>query len=641
MTSTATSTIRPTVHDLLRALDPRSNLSIRLGLVAGGIALLSSLLFTIIFSQRALQTSEIERGQAFAELAFQMTDKLDRGMFERYREIQIMASLDVMRNPTASAAEKRQLLELLQTTYDTYAWIGLTDTDGLVVASTGGLLEGADVSQRPWFANSVNGPFAGDVHEAVLLAQLLPSIGNEPPRFVDVAVPVYNYQGQFVGVLGAHLSWTWASEVRASVLTPLRDRSEIEMLVLSADGTVLLGSAGLQLDSLSALSAAQRAAAGQAGYIIERWPDGINYLTGYAYSAGFRDYPGLGWSVLVRQPSAQAFASAYQTGRTTLAWGVGFGIISMIAVWGGARSVVRPLITLSLAAEQKRLHQSPEPIPLILGQDEVASLSLSLYQLVRTIENNVSELEARVAERTEALTQTHQQRLRFMSMLSHEFRTPLALISSAADLIAQYHDRMTPERRNQHLAQIQAQVMRLTHFLDDILMLSRSEAVGMAIELQPTDLTALCAAVVAEMQQTSRQHLLEFTVTGEPELIEADGVLLSQGIANLISNAIKYSPAGGTVRIGLTYAHQEISLTVQDYGIGIPAADQTRLFQDFQRGSNVGGINGTGLGLTIVKRTAEVHGGRVSVASAEGVGTTFTLMLPHGPEAETSGQLSA
>src|SRR5690606_2987421 len=113
--------------------------------------------------------------------------------------------------------EMNRLLENLQSTYSDYAWIGLTNEFGIVEASTGGVLLGMDVSDRPWYAKGMESPYVGDVHHALLLDEKLGNDG-EPLRFVDIAVPIRDPEGKFQGVLGAHLNWRWTREVGASVL---------------------------------------------------------------------------------------------------------------------------------------------------------------------------------------------------------------------------------------------------------------------------------------------------------------------------------------------------------------------------------------------------------------------------------------
>jgi PAS domain S-box-containing protein len=220
---------------------------------------------------------------------------------------------------------------------------------------------------------------------------------------------------------------------------------------------------------------------------------------------------------------------------------------------------------------------------------------------------------------------------RFSSMVSHEFRTPLAVILSSVGLLQRYSERMSVEKREEHLGQIQIQVGHLVGLLDDVLSLSRAETLGIEITADILDLTTFCSGVVAEIQQTTQKHEIVFSIVGNPVPVALDMKLMRQVITNLLSNAIKYSPNGGSVKLNLIYQFQEVFISIQDEGIGIPEADQKRLFEVFHRAVNVGNIPGTGLGLPIVKRAVEAHGGTISVESQISQGTTFIIRIPIEP----------
>jgi PAS domain S-box-containing protein len=217
---------------------------------------------------------------------------------------------------------------------------------------------------------------------------------------------------------------------------------------------------------------------------------------------------------------------------------------------------------------------------------------------------------------------------RFSSMVSHEFRTPLAIILSSVGLLQRYNNRMEDEKRLEHLQQIQTQVGHLAGLLDDVLTLSRAEALGISITGETVDLEVFCNEIVKEIQQTTQKHEIQYTVSGKNRPIMIDMKLLRQAITNLLSNAVKYSPQGGLVTLNLIYENDQVVITCKDQGIGIPEADQKRLFEVFHRARNVGNIPGTGLGLPIVKRAIEAHGGTITVESEVGTGTTLILRIP-------------
>lgn len=222
---------------------------------------------------------------------------------------------------------------------------------------------------------------------------------------------------------------------------------------------------------------------------------------------------------------------------------------------------------------------------------------------------------------------------RFVSMTSHEFRTPLATILSSSELLEHYGHKWSEEKKLVHLQRIQVAVKHMTGLLNDVLLIGKAEAGRLEFEPTPLDLVQFCRDLVEEIQLGANHlkngcpSLLAFSTQG---LCPAcmDEKLLRHILSNLLSNAIKYSPQGGTVYLDLVYNQTEAVFHVQDEGIGIPPADQAQLFNSFHRASNVGTISGTGLGLAIVKKSVELHGGQITVRSEVGVGTTFTVTLP-------------
>lgn len=217
----------------------------------------------------------------------------------------------------------------------------------------------------------------------------------------------------------------------------------------------------------------------------------------------------------------------------------------------------------------------------------------------------------------------------FVSLTSHEFRTPLTTILSSAEMLEYYSDRLTAEKKLGHLRRIQTAVKLMTSLLDDILIIGKAEAGKLEFVPAPLDLVKFCRDLVEELQLTDKaNHLLMFE--GEVDCGQGlmDQRLLQHILSNLLSNALKYSPQGSTVQFTLHCQAGQAVFQIQDHGLGIPLEDQARLFETFHRASNVRNIQGTGLGLAIVKRSVDLHGGTIDVASQVGVGTTFTVTLP-------------
>ncbi|WP_373530284.1 ATP-binding protein [Nostoc sp.] len=217
---------------------------------------------------------------------------------------------------------------------------------------------------------------------------------------------------------------------------------------------------------------------------------------------------------------------------------------------------------------------------------------------------------------------------RFISMTSHEFRTPLTTILSSTELLEHYSHKWTEEKKLSQLQRIQAAVKQMTELLNDVLLIGKAEAGKLEFQPTPLDITKFCRALVEDMEFTASAHKIALCTYGECTTACMDEKLLRHILSNLLSNAIKYSPQGSTVHFDLVCEQEDAVLRIQDEGIGIPTADQAQLFNSFHRASNVGTISGTGLGLAIVKKSVDLYGGNIKVDSEVGFGTTFTVTLP-------------
>lgn len=261
------------------------------------------------------------------------------------------------------------------------------------------------------------------------------------------------------------------------------------------------------------------------------------------------------------------------------------------------------------------------------------SANQKLQAQIQTSERLSIELQMALTQEKEL----HQLKSRFVSMVSHEFRTPLTRIRLSADLLSKFGTRQSEETKQRYLQQIRTGVDQMNQLMTDVLLLSRIEAGKLDIQPESINLTQFCQNLIDDMQfLASDRHQLQFqaqsTTALLPDLACLDETLISHILANLVSNAIKYSPEGGPVQVTLTYSPRQVQLCVQDQGIGIPAKDQPHLFESFCRASNVGLIEGTGLGLNIVKQCIDRHGGQIQVESQEGIGTSFTVTLPLFPQ---------
>ncbi len=369
------------------------SVKLRTALIVTFIALSLLLSFTLstTINYYSSQSIKNEIGESLAGTAYQTADKLDNFMWSRSGEVELLGSLPVFEN-NQNVENIQQMLDQLKSHFPSFSWIGYTDTKGKVLAATDGILLGKDLSERPVFKEGIQGKFIGDVHDAVLLAKLLPNPSGEPLQFVDVSLPIKNSQQQTIGVLAAHMSWAWAKEVQQSVLLPSKWAGQnVDMLIVSKqDQTVLLGPREMVGKPLPLKSIA-KAQLQKDGWELEKWLDGNTYLTGYAYGDGYLDYPGLGWTVIVRQPESTALASVSELMHFNIWITVVAAVVFALIGWWLAQRISLPIRELTHTADRLACGEEVD-IPSRKSFSDIEMLSSSLQTMVTSLSQKEVEL---------------------------------------------------------------------------------------------------------------------------------------------------------------------------------------------------------------------------------------------------------
>jgi PAS domain S-box-containing protein len=264
--------------------------------------------------------------------------------------------------------------------------------------------------------------------------------------------------------------------------------------------------------------------------------------------------------------------------------------------------------TILLSAEAITLNKTPHMIAMAI---DITQRKRAEEELLKTL------------EREKELSQL---KSNFVSMVSHEFRTPLGIIQSSGELLRDFHQKMGTDERDAQLASITRNTRRMAGLMEEVLVLSRLDAGKLDFEPKTVDLNLFCHRLVDEvLSATNRRCIIKLSLNSVPTEANADERLLGHVFTNLLSNAVKYSEPGATVHFAIERDGPEAVCVVSDQGIGISEEDQQQLFSAFHRGGNVGTRPGTGLGLLLVKRCAELHGGNVQLNSTIGQGTTVTV----------------
>ncbi|HEX7686157.1 MAG TPA: PAS domain S-box protein [Burkholderiaceae bacterium] len=365
---------------------PRPTLATWLFVSVLGATMVAVLTCTLVIESFVRQEERRQATQFLQSDADELRDALDRGMAQNFEDVRVLGRLDQVADGNDPAAVRRAL-EAMRGSFPQFAWMGLAGTDGKVIASVDGLLQGVDVSARPWFAGARHGMYVGDVHAAALLAGLLPRQA-EPWRFVDIATPVYRADGSLRGILAGHLSWQWAAQIERDLVDRELAQHQAEALVVGADGVVLLGPPALQGRKLPAFDAARE-------FAVE------------SRTQGSGRYPGLGWRVVLHQPEPVAMATFHALQlRTRLAAALLCLVLAPLA-WLLARRLATPL--RALEAELDVVDAAPPARGLPLYR-EAELLGHALDRYARRQREDAAHLrdlnaglEARVAERTAAL----------------------------------------------------------------------------------------------------------------------------------------------------------------------------------------------------------------------------------------------
>jgi two-component system, OmpR family, sensor kinase len=315
------------------------------------------------------------------------------------------------------------------------------------------------------------------------------------------------------------------------------------------------------------------------------------------------------------------------------------GVMVVGALLYISRSISTPLLQLADRMHRLAVNDTDIDIPGTERRDEIGEMAraavvfrnnaIELMRSQRVLAQQASMLEEKLAQEQQlALLQRN-----FVSMASHEFRTPLTIIDGHAQRLIKLKNRMATDEINERAGKVRGAVLRITHLIDNLLDTSRLFDGGAGLYFSPEDIDL--ATLLHEVSQLHREiapgsQILEQSDTAPLQMV-GDPKLLFQVFSNLVSNAIKYSPSGGPIEISARVESEEVVVAIEDHGIGIPAKDLERLFERYHRGSNVSGIVGTGVGLYLVKMVVELHRGNIAVKSKEGEGTRVTVRLPIKP----------
>ena len=275
-------------------------------------------------------------------------------------------------------------------------------------------------------------------------------------------------------------------------------------------------------------------------------------------------------------------------------------------------------ITVRKQAEEKLKNYSAEL------EKQVKNRTLILEEAIEELEKTKKDLHNALNKEREL----NELKSRFVSMASHEFRTPLTTMLSSLSLVTKYGEQNDKENQGKHVSKIKTSINNLTDILNDFLSVSKLEEGKIENVPEAMNLNIFIADIISDMKSISAEGQKFIQKYSGNEIVSLDKKLLKNVLFNLISNAIKFSPEGGSIEINTQTLNSSIKISVKDNGIGISKEDQKHLFERFFRGHNATHIQGTGLGLNIVTKYVELMNSSIDFESKENEGTTFTIIIP-------------
>lgn len=583
------------------------------------------------FEERQLRRAQVQ--EEALRLAHLLSADHDR-LIEAARELlTALARLPVVREGDRSACGA--LFADLLTKFPAYANLGVIDTNGMIVCS--GLPAGSTyVGDRVFFRQALETrSFAiGDYQIGRITGKAT----------INFGYPVLDHAGRVRAIAFSALDLAWLGQLAARADLPPGSM----LTVIDRNGTVLahypdparrLGHPMPETSVVTAILAQRGHGITEASGV-----DGILRL--FAFAPFGRAAPLENAYVSVGIPRTVAFGHADRIlTRNLVALGA-VAVLSLAAAWFGGRVfIVRRMRALVEATQRLSAGHLGARTGLPHGSGELGQLAEAFDRMAESLqaaaERRVLEEELRrenyeLEQQNRSVAEANRLKTEFVAMVSHELRTPLTAIQGYMELLAEGAD--LPEgERHECLASVKSNAARLLALINDLLDLSRIEAGRVDLRCAPVDLGPLIEGAARSLRPLldAKRQVITLELGAAPSVVWADADRVTQILTNLVSNASKYTPAGGRITVTVGRVDDDARVEIRDSGVGLSAGQQAQLFTRFFRaqGRGADGEGGTGLGLVITRLLVELHGGRITVSSAPGQGSTFSFSLPLAPAA--------
>ena len=527
------------------------------------------------------------------------------------------------------AAECERFLSTLLKDNPLYTVFVVADLAGDIICSALPLTKPVNIADRAYFLDAMETrDFAiGEFHIGRITDR----------RAIGFGYPVLDADGRVQAVVVAAMDLSWLNQLMVDAELP----EGALLLVIDRNGTILYGypipEAWIGQSDVSAPLFQAMLTQGQDTAEL-RVMDDIPRI--YAFT-GLRGLPGAGY-VSIGIPQAIAYGPARRTlARNLICLGL-VGVVALAAAWiGGDVFILRRVQTLVRAAQRLSRGDLSTRTGLPHGPGELGQLatafddmveSLEKHQMQQRLEEELRRQNEALAEENRRVQEVNQLKSEFVSLVSHELRTPLTAISGYLDLLTEAPGAQSTTKQQELLGIVKRNAERLVKLIDDLLDLSHIESGKVELSITAVDIVAVITEVVSLLQPQieAKGQELSFDRTQTLPAVAGDAERIRQILINLLANAHKYTPQGGQIWLMARAEDGWVRIDVQDNGIGLSPDEQAHLFDRFFRARQSGtqSVEGTGLGLPITRLLVDMHGGRITVTSAPGEGSTFSFTLP-------------
>jgi signal transduction histidine kinase/CheY-like chemotaxis protein len=568
-------------------------------------------LFLFYTGRQATETQIIERLQ---ERADNLMDTIDRSLFERVADIQVLAQDQIFQTKDVTPIEITQRLIIYRNAYNIYVSLSFFDANRIRKADTAGLSLEQPAGNSRWvedvFDNGIVSVGA-DIHFVKDLQKTV----------LFVAAPIRNETGEFLGAVVGHMLLE-----RIYLLDTFSEAKIIHIDLIDKKGLLLYSNYQHQkilkkkipLESLNNLSAFFHGLESSSVWFHEK-----AFYT-IAKEKGYLIFPGNQWKLIVHYPIDAAFSALTTLYNQAVIAGVVLLLLALIGMLFFSRRIIKPITNLKKAAQKLGQGDFKIRVPVSSSKDEIGQLSHVFNHMSDLLEKQVSELETSRLEAEKA----NQAKSAFLANMSHELRTPLNGILGYTQILNR--DKALNDKQREGIDIIHRSGEYLLTLINDILDLSKIEAGKIEIFTADFNFGQFIAGITELFQMRAQQKGIAFiyeSLSPLPLGIHGDEKRLRQILINLLGNAIKFTEKGG-VSLIVDYHHEKMRFQVKDTGVGITPAEIDKIFLPFQQvGDQNYKAEGTGLGLSITKKLVEKMGGELQVKSTPQQGSIFSIRL--------------